>query len=62
MELKKKTIEELKVILKEEFEIVLSDKDLRIFAHSLTGYFNLLDKNSRFGNHPASLIDKVNQA
>ena len=60
MQLSKKTIEELRIILKEEFNLVLSERDLNKFGYSILGYFDILLKKSEFGNHPASLIDKAN--
>lgn len=42
MKLKKKTIEELAIILKQEFGIEVRGKELESMAYSLVGYFNLL--------------------
>lgn len=48
MQLKKATIQELRQILKEEFNFNLEGKQLDKFAHNLVGYFDLLMKiNSR---------------
>ena len=44
MQLKKNTIEELAVILKEEFNVELNKKDLEKLAYSLVGYFDYLLK------------------
>lgn len=44
MKLKKDTILELGQILKEEFNLQLSDMDLERLAYSLVGYFDLLFK------------------
>ena len=44
MKLSKPTIQELGVILKEEFNLNLSAADLDKFAYSLIGYFSLLLK------------------
>lgn len=64
MKLSKPTIQELGVILKEEFNLELSPTDLDKFAHSLVGYFGVLLKvetrersKARFGNRSASRID-----
>lgn len=62
MKLKKETIKELGVILKEDFDLELNGISLEKFAYSLVGYFNLLvkeDQKTRFGNHQVSLIDKA---
>jgi len=42
--LSKKLLDELEVILREEFNLVLSRKELDKFARNLTGYFDLLGK------------------
>ena len=42
MKLKNKTIQELKMILKEEFGLELKGKELETIAYSLVGYFNIL--------------------
>lgn len=42
MKLKKETIFELGKILKEEFSLKISDKDLDKLAYCLVGYFALL--------------------
>lgn len=42
--LSKKLLDELEVILKEEFNLVLSRKDLEKLARNLVGYFDLLAK------------------
>ena len=63
MKLKKRTLLELRQIMKEEHGRELSDKELKTFAYSLVGYFDLLLKvNHRhgFGNHPDGLIAKMN--
>lgn len=64
MKLSKPTIQELGVILKEEFKVDLSPTDLEKFAYALVGYFSLLLKaetreqnKARFGNRSASRID-----
>jgi len=63
MKLSKPTIEELKIIMKEEYGVDLSPADCEKLAYSLVGYFGLLQKASireakkRFGNSSASLID-----
>lgn len=47
-QLSKKTIAELGLILKEEFNLKLDPSELEKLAYSLTGYFGLLEKiNSR---------------
>lgn len=46
MKLKKETIKELGLILKEEFSLELNDKDLEKLAYCLVGYFDLLLKVS----------------
>ena len=46
MKLTKETILELGQILKDEFNYDLKGKDLEKFAHSLTGYFDLILKAS----------------
>ncbi len=64
MKLKKKTVFELKQILKEEFNLKLSDKNLEKFAYSLVGYFDLLAKidfRHKFGNRPDRAIDQKEQ-
>lgn len=65
MKLQKSTIEELGIILNEEFGTELSPMDLERFAYSLVGYFGLLlkakvreGKTEGFGNRSASRIDK----
>lgn len=42
--LSKKLLDELELILKEEFNLVLSKKDLEKFARNIVGYFELLAK------------------
>lgn len=42
--LSKKLIDELELILKEEFNLVMSRKELEKFARNLVGYFDLLAK------------------
>ena len=42
--LSKKLIDELELILKEEFNLVLSRNDLEKFARNIVGYFDLLAK------------------
>lgn len=42
--LSKKLVDELELILKEEFNLVLSRKDLEKFARNIVGYFDLLAK------------------
>ena len=49
MKLKKETIQELKKILKEEYSITMSDKDLEHFAYSLVGYIDILLKGASRG-------------
>lgn len=44
MKLKKETIKELEVILKEEFNLNLNSNDLEKLAYCLVGYFDLLNK------------------
>lgn len=44
MKLKQATIQELGLILKEEFNLELSKKDLEKLAYSLIGYFSILLK------------------
>lgn len=44
--LSKKLLDELELILKEEFNLVMSRKDLEKFARNLVGYFDLLAKLS----------------
>ena len=44
MKLKKETIKELGLILKEEFNLTLPPSDLEKLAYCLVGYFNLLQK------------------
>ena len=44
MKLKQTTIEELGIILKEEFNLKLSKADLEKLAYALLGYFNILLK------------------
>lgn len=61
MKLKQETINELGIILKDEFNLNLRNKELNRFAYFLIGYFDLLLKRSQFGNHPVSLIDKANR-
>ena len=46
MSLKRKTLEELKIILKEEFNYEPDKGELVNFAHSLIGYYDLLLKIS----------------
>ncbi|HWY79440.1 MAG TPA: hypothetical protein VNW29_03720 [Candidatus Sulfotelmatobacter sp.] len=46
MKLKKTTIEELGIILKEEYSLDLNNKDLEKLAYSLVGYFDLTLKVS----------------
>ncbi len=58
MQLSKKTINDLDIILREEFNLKLNSDDLSRFAHFLVGYFDILYRSSKFGNHPVSLIDK----
>lgn len=61
MKLKKETIMELGVILKEEFGWKFDSKQLDEAAYSLIGFFDLLLKISgrgtKFENHLFSLID-----
>ena len=64
MKLSKPTIQELGIILKEEFKVDLASTDLEKFAYSLVGYFGLLFKAKargsekvKFGNRSASRID-----
>lgn len=59
MRLSKKTLDELKIIMKEEFGLSMSDSEVADFGGSLVGYFDLLLRKSEFGNHPVSLIDKA---
>ncbi len=59
MQLSKATIDELRIILEEEFNLFLPEEDLNKLGNSLIGYFDLLLKKSKFGNHPVSLIDKA---
>lgn len=64
MPLKKETIKELGVILKKNYNIKLSSSDLDKFAHSLVGYFGLLQKGKsrdKFESRSSSLIDKGSQ-
>lgn len=42
--LSKKIIDELELILKEEFNLVMTRADLEKFARNLVGYFDLLAK------------------
>lgn len=44
MSLERKTLEELKIILKEEFNYEPNKKELINLAHSLIGYYDLLLK------------------
>lgn len=44
MKLKRETIQELALVLKEEFNTKLQQSDLEKFAYSLVGYFDLLQK------------------
>jgi len=44
--LSKELIDELKIILNEEFNLTLSDEELHRFAHSLVGFFSLLLKKN----------------
>lgn len=44
--LSKKLLDELELILREEFNLVMSRKDLEKFARNLVGYFDLLAKLS----------------
>ena len=44
MKLKDKTIEELGIILKEEFDYEPNKKELEEIAYSLVGYFGTLSK------------------
>lgn len=44
MKLSSKTIKELGIILHDEFNLCLSDKDIEKMANSLVGYFGLLLK------------------
>ena len=44
MKLKKKTVKELGIILKEEFNLILEPSDLEKLAYCLVGYFGLLQK------------------
>lgn len=69
MKLSEPTIQELGVILNEEFKLDLSPTDLEKFAFVLVGYFSLLLKaetrernKAEFGNSSASRIDKENQS
>lgn len=58
--LSKATIEELRKILKEEFNHELDNNDLTKFAHVLVGYFDLLlrvDSRHKFQNRPDLVID-----
>lgn len=66
MKLSKPTIQELGVILNEEFKLNLSATDLEKFAYALVGYFSLLlkaetrERNKvRFGNRSVSRIDNA---
>lgn len=43
--LSKELLDELKIIIKEEFNTVMSEKNLSNFANSLVGYFDLLAKH-----------------
>lgn len=47
MQLKKETIEELRVILKEEFGKELEKSEVEKIGHILLGYFELLLKGSQ---------------
>lgn len=44
MELKKETIKELGIILKEEFNLTLKPTELEKLAYCLIGYFGVLQK------------------
>lgn len=60
MKLKKETIQELKKILKEEYDTELAPADLERFAYSLVDYFDLLIKivhRDKFGNSPSHHIE-----
>ena len=60
MKLKRKTLEELRRILREEYNLDLPNKDLAKFAYSLIGLFGLLEKiefRHKFGNRPDRGID-----
>lgn len=49
---RKELLDELKLILKEEFSLELNQKDLVKFSTSLVGYFDLLAKiehRSKYG-------------
>lgn len=60
MKLKKTTINELKEILKQEFNLSLTSKDLNKFAYSLIGLFDLLNRienRHKFENRTSEAID-----
>lgn len=62
MKLKEATLEELKQILREDFEIELNRGEVEKIAHTLIGYFELLTKiyyKRTFENSSAGLIAKV---
>lgn len=49
-----KLLAELKQILKEEFNVELSPKDLTKFSNSIVGYFDLLAKIDHRSKHGKS--------
>ena len=59
MKLSKSTIQELGVILKEEFSLELNDKQLSKLAYVLVGFFSLIAKietRHKFGNSSSQAI------
>lgn len=54
MKLQQETIQELGVILKEEFNIRLSKKELKEFAYFLVSFFSIMLK---FESRPTPRID-----
>ena len=51
----KKRLDELRVILREEFNLELDDKDLHKFGTFLVGYFNIVLKiyvKEKYGQSP----------
>ena len=68
MKISNALLQELKLIMKEEYGEELSPTDLEKLAYSLVGYFGLLLKakvregnKTRFGNSSASRIDNTIQ-
>lgn len=60
MKLKRKTIEELRQILNDEYSLELPDKELTQLAYSLVGLFDLLERvdfRYKFQNRSDSGID-----